>query len=637
MQLHLQGLTNPLVMTPLPIGGESVLGYILRLTEQNGYQSPLKLLRYAGMDDNEARSVRPPLSKLASVLRAPQSELKAIGIDDAQDDYSGRQIHLQGHTVSSMHMACKRTGICLDCVKSHGYIHAFNEIKYAHVCPVHRKKMLFQCPACQKPLVWHRSGLTQCRCGVDFSYAEPECCENTTVIALMREIYLKLSVPNIDELHAAESGNVGFPTGAMRKLSLNTLLSVIHRFGLFNESSGDALQDEWKAIETAAEAFSNWPHQFHAYLHRVHAPKADKNAAGLRGQFRSFYESFFKNIEAQDEVKFMREAFLNFGQQWKKAHIHPKMRPEGMSNQTTDYVSNIVGIDAFAKIHKMHPATVRQYVAQGLIKTSHEVGANGRMLFDLTKQQQFEFAQGKSLSLGDASVILELPEAVLRCYRKLGLYQPRYFAVPPTLFHEKDVQALKDKLLTGTKHLKVYDLKHHLTMTQIMLKKLGPADVKAKFIDAVAKQEIRPIGFLRPSPSQLVFDKKAVKDWLNQIHTKLQGSHACQDVMDTAQLNPATLQALLKSTMIKGKVIDSEIRIDEASFEAFNASFIACQQVAMLKGISYQTVLQLCDALSIVRYRFLMSEQQYSKAFITRAELTLLGLGHCFVEMQAAA
>lgn len=65
---HQAQVIQPLVIAPSPFKGESLPGFILRTAELNGYDSPMKLLHYAGMDDNEARSARPSLEKTGTTI-----------------------------------------------------------------------------------------------------------------------------------------------------------------------------------------------------------------------------------------------------------------------------------------------------------------------------------------------------------------------------------------------------------------------------------------------------------------------------------------------------------------------------------------------------------------------------------------
>lgn len=170
-------------------------------------------------------------------------------------------------------------------------------------------------------------------------------------------------------------------------MSLDMLIGIIHRLENFAPPAANdpAISKELHGLEIAAEVLSVWPTGFHRYFERVHGPNANMHAKGLRGQFQSFYESFFKEGLPQDEVEFMHKAFVDFGELlWKKAAIHPCLMP----NRT----SNIVGIEGLAKAIRKHPNTTRKLVAKGIIPIHAYNKQNGRKLFDLSPQLSFEFA-----------------------------------------------------------------------------------------------------------------------------------------------------------------------------------------------------------------------------------------------------
>ena len=75
-----------LVRTPLPNNYESLLGYVLRISEENGYQSPAEIAQLAGMSAKHVKSRYLPVRKLAPIvgLNAQELELaaKALPIDE---------------------------------------------------------------------------------------------------------------------------------------------------------------------------------------------------------------------------------------------------------------------------------------------------------------------------------------------------------------------------------------------------------------------------------------------------------------------------------------------------------------------------------------------------------------------------
>jgi hypothetical protein len=363
---------QPLVITPSPLAGESVLGFILRISELNGYSSPMKLLHYAGMNDNEARSARPPLGKLAPVFGKSQEELKNAGLDNMSQS-RGRYVEVLGHSIPSMFTSCKHASLCLECVNENGFIEGYYEIKYAIACPKHKVRTIKYCPSCQNSLSWHRNGLTTCKCGADLAQANSEKIDSPEVLALLGVLYAKLMKESLNRQQLTE---VGFPFEAMEQLSVQTLLSIIYRFGLFNGKQVNDLDKDIAAVETTAKVFSDWPNKFYDYLEENQAPSANLKVSGLRGQFNAFYESFFKNIALDQELQFMRDAFISFGQdRWKLAAIHPSF----VTNET----AKILGINALSKKINKHPRIIKKLVNEGLIKTLPKCGVGTRSLFDV--------------------------------------------------------------------------------------------------------------------------------------------------------------------------------------------------------------------------------------------------------------
>jgi hypothetical protein len=72
-------MTTPLLVRHLaPLLTESLYGYILRLSEANGYTTPWSLFLLAQIRDHEARSTGMKVAKLAQVCNRPENELQSI-------------------------------------------------------------------------------------------------------------------------------------------------------------------------------------------------------------------------------------------------------------------------------------------------------------------------------------------------------------------------------------------------------------------------------------------------------------------------------------------------------------------------------------------------------------------------------
>ncbi|BCM26198.1 TniQ family protein [Methyloradius palustris] len=604
----------PLVSTPESYHGESYMGFMLRTAEDNGYASVHAMMRYAGLTENEMRAARPPIAKLSSLFGREVSEFESMDTDAGVK--SGRHMTLMKHHLPSIYLRSKHARICPDCVAEHGHVSAFWELKHAVACTAHKRMALERCPDCKMTIDWSRRGLKTCRCGLDFSYVDSEIVSNQALLTLLELLQAKLRREplNHDALHY-----LGFPVDALEKLSLNTLLGIINRLENFLQTTRTQDDDlALPAMENTAEILANWPQGFYRYLERVHAPNAQIEASGLRGQFKSFYESFFKNELPPEEMAFLHEAFVAFGKQhWQQASIHP--------NLAKDYGSNIVGIEGLAKAIGKQPSTTRKLVDQGLIPVHSLHPRTGRKLFNLS-QMPFEFAEGKALSLDTAAEILDIPVTVLRAYRARGFYHAQYLVSPSTLFHERDVAELKNDLVRDCVRLDSIDELHQITLNKVMLKKLGDPIVKASFIAAIKNREIKPLGMLSDTVGSLVLELKTVKDYLDHFSTVLADSVSLEDAKTELVVDHEVIAELLKHGLIESMHTEVGPRITRQSLTAFCSQYVPCRKVAKLKAIPQQQVLDLCGELGILPFHIREQNLRPKDSFLPRERLSLLGI-----------
>jgi len=615
---------QPLAITPSPAKGEALHGFILRTSALNGYSSPSKIFAYAEMSDNEARSARPPLDKLAPLYGRTVESLIEAGLDYVDDTTPAKHLPVMGHAIPYIFTRSKSAGFCLQCVQEKGFIESFNELKYALACPHHHCKTILACPSCNSPLNWHRRNLTICSCGEDLSAHMHQKVEHTAMLVLLgilRAKLMKQPLPH-DEMRA-----LGFPIYAIEQLSIQTFLSIIYRFGLFNQKQQPASNEyevDWHALQTTAEVLSDWPNKFHDYLEIVHAPTANLNLSGLRGQFHSFYESFFKNIDQGSHLQFMRDAFVQFGhERWRQASVHPKLLSDAASN---DSKAHAMGVYEFSKKIGVQPATTRKLIAKGLVQVTSTELNQTRKLIELSPQQQFAFAEGKRLSLKAAAQRLDLPVEILRVYRARGYYQARYLTLPIELFHEKDVEILQQDLMGNCQLQKVFVDKCHITMAQIMRMKVN-ADVKATFIVDVRSRTITPLGTLSEIPSGLVFDKFTTKRHLDQIKQRLAGGVSFESAIESLQTNRSGLIALVNTGALQYQFLNSEMTLMENTLLGFSDQYISCQEVANMKSTTVRSVINLCQDLGVHLYKTPQADLFKDEViWIDRSDVILLGI-----------
>jgi hypothetical protein len=120
-----------LVRTPFHAPTESLLGYALRLSETNGYETPWHILKLAGIEPSAMTNAGFPVAKLAAILGRRPEALRNI----AYMMPFGRQTsyvileHQLGGSLTTSPFRLQRPALCPECVSDRGYIEAFFDLR----------------------------------------------------------------------------------------------------------------------------------------------------------------------------------------------------------------------------------------------------------------------------------------------------------------------------------------------------------------------------------------------------------------------------------------------------------------------------------------------------------------------------
>lgn len=271
---------NLLVRTPAQYPGESPLGFVLRASEENGYETPWHIFQLAGIAQGEMMTTGLDIERLARVLGRSSSTLHGYGVLDLQ----GNSVPgLAGHALHPRYLRLATPHLCPDCVVEAGFIPAWTDLAIVDACPVHRRKLMASCPACNTPIKWFRPGLLICRCGYDFAQTDSQ---------PIGEAHASLLSAIISKVmgRACNDNSSGLPMQYITKMTLVSLVRLVHVLARFSLGANAR-----EPIATAARVLSDWPRNFHEWLATLGAQRASiSNSAGLRKQFQHFYCSLFK-------------------------------------------------------------------------------------------------------------------------------------------------------------------------------------------------------------------------------------------------------------------------------------------------------------------------------------------------------
>jgi TniQ len=296
-----------LLCHPQPFPTESYLGYALRLSEKNGYDSPLELYRLAGCESY--RRIGLDTAILARLTCGRHSDLQAISYEPSSSHST--RVHLLGHQIESKRLLLVTAKLCPQCVVEKGFIEAHWDLKLMIGCPDHHCRAAVECPKCRKRLPRFRPGLLECRCGGDISKSALATISSDAVklLALIRSKVLGTS------LSGGEFSIL--PYQELLTMDLNHMLRTIAALGtrrLVVDNRPDA-NDEYQIVCAAAQVLKEWPTNFQALLRDIESRARESTSLGVGHDFDSICDALFRidrHYRPSGRPVFFRNAFIEF-------------------------------------------------------------------------------------------------------------------------------------------------------------------------------------------------------------------------------------------------------------------------------------------------------------------------------------
>ena len=161
-----------LLSRPKPSKHESLRGYILRLSQENGYHTNQYILEMADLwtgrnYDTASNYVfgNDSLAKLSQITNIPVKELEALRYGLNRQ----KQSTIHNHNIANEHLRLDYPRICPRCIDTKNLALAVWDIPSITVCPEHHIPLFDHCPECDTRLRWNRPGVHLCHhCECDF-------------------------------------------------------------------------------------------------------------------------------------------------------------------------------------------------------------------------------------------------------------------------------------------------------------------------------------------------------------------------------------------------------------------------------------------------------------------------------------
>lgn len=342
-----------LLIRSKPKADESFMGYIIRLTEQNGYPSPSWIIQKAELNYgiNHGCSfvykLPEPLKAMSNLTGANITELTSITYC-CPSEY--KYCLFYGSTI---HQSCIRLGypkICPRCLSESPHCRRIWELSAVTTCLKHRCLLIDECPNCTRRISWSRNRVSFCLCEFDWREAK-------AVPVGEREIALTQHLHRLcGLLNGNQSVKDPFQHSPILDFSLQDFLSALFFFaGVYkgiSASTGIHLIPKGKnkdihALFTSAYyIFEDWPKSFYQFLdwwrtqQRKSAPTILRLKSVLYRDFGKLYIGLYKTLLGR-QYDFIRNAFINYlVERWEGCEIPPFTRKKSIKHASTiKYIS----------------------------------------------------------------------------------------------------------------------------------------------------------------------------------------------------------------------------------------------------------------------------------------------------------
>lgn len=309
-----------LVVRSRPGEGETLHGFLLRLSELNGYAGTRTIRELTGLPPTFA-AVPCGLERLDAVLGGPAGADALAG----SACWPGRDglIGVGRARLSPALIDLARARVCPACLAEGLRERPAWDVRLVTACSRHGVRLVDACTACDRPLRWGRARLTDCDCGSSItSHATIRAGDGARLMSATLE---------------GEVGGADLPPG----LRLPALGDALGRLAWFVGTAADAGSD-WRTryiakpdvtetesiMETAAAVLVDWPSGVGVWLDRirhVHGPLGlTRTVARIRQslegvQYAEFLSAVSRHVEAFPEAPrkgWTRSIGVGAGQTW---------------------------------------------------------------------------------------------------------------------------------------------------------------------------------------------------------------------------------------------------------------------------------------------------------------------------------
>jgi len=336
--------TVPFLFNCCPYDNESLVGFLLRLTEAHGLQSPSQLLQQI-----RGKSSQPPrasdIPRLADLCGCDPNAIASLFGFEFRDENRNAIWRIADQSLTKRYFISSRIlSICPACLTDHKYLHAEWELTLNTACPIHGILLVSQCAHCGRYQRWMRPGVSVCNCGGSLLDA-PVVPASDFQLLIAHLVRARID-PNFKKL-----GPLALPpamTARLACLSLDGLFKTLwfigrilhmHRLIENHRAAPKKILNAGKILDLAYNALSDWPYSLFDRLKELDSKSQTSNSTRLLRSIYGPIHRYLMEDMTSPEFRFVLLAYeLHVKRTWAIANkIHPKSLSPQLDLDLEDY------------------------------------------------------------------------------------------------------------------------------------------------------------------------------------------------------------------------------------------------------------------------------------------------------------
>lgn len=611
-----------LVVTPTPYKTESMWGYLIRVTECNGYETLTRLITYArGKPFKNLLMNAEDSDKFAKMLNKPLSQLQAIS-NYKECDKNTVVMKILDHQLSAMttrsFLNFKRPKICPECVQENGFIDAFWDLELAVACPHHEKLPINACSHCGLVLSHFRPGLLECRCGKILEISK-SVEEDITSLEMMGILEAKLHSRSLDSIKNFS----GFPLEYLEKMPLQAFLHMIFAFARLKlDIKSVSKVPSGDIVKAACELLMNWPHGYHNFLGEFAQKKREKFGENISFSqcFVSLFMAIFSRSFSKD-IQFVRQEYASYGlNNWSGVKTNAQIDPNGEGR--------FVSISEIERRFGPNRATLMKWAKKGDIELKViRKGAVSRYVVDTTK---FKLPSKNETGLVDrraAASLVGMPVSIFETLIDSGHYIKANNPYKIKGYSIVDLENFRRRLIEQSALLDEGEPipSQYISLEAILAKSLL-VECKAHFLRDYLDGKLNSCGRTGDSYASVFFHQEDFNTYklksISQYHQK-NGYTSIKRAGELIGTHDYGINSLINSGYIKTSNNRFRHKLDLQSVLNFSSEYVGLVRIANVHGTTTTYVSELCERFHIPTLKF-DCKNGFSATFIPRSEFKKL-------------